>query len=196
MHNDSSANDPKTIWQNQPTEPSAMTLEKIRQKVRELHAKTRRQMLGSLAAPLAVGGLCGYGIKLVRGFAPGLELVFVLAIVWSLAGLYFLNRGMWSAAMPGDAALSTGLEFYRHEVERQRSLSGRVLLWSFAPILLAIATFILFLAMVGARFFPNGLPFVALVVVWIAAYFAIRRRGQRELEREIDELNETERAAR
>ena len=49
---DSPENDPKTIWQNQPTEPSAMTLDKIRQKVRELHAKTRRQLLGNLAVPL------------------------------------------------------------------------------------------------------------------------------------------------
>jgi hypothetical protein len=195
MPNDSSRHDPITIWKNQPTEPSTMTLLLIRSKVRELRARTRRESLGTLAGPIAVGAFYGFAIKEFHGFAPALELVFAFAILWSLAGLYFLNRGMWSRAMPGDAALSTGLEFYRRELERRQRLFRRALGWSLGPILLAIATFILYLAMVGgARFFPNGLPFLALVVLWIAAYFAMRMRGQRELQREIDELNEIESA--
>jgi hypothetical protein len=193
MPNDSSGNDPRKIWQNQPTEPSAMTLLLIRSKVRELRARTQRELLGSLAGPIAVGAFYGFATKEFSGFSPLLQLVFASAIVWSLAGLYFLNRGMWSRAMPGDAALTTGLEFYRRELERRQSLFSRVLLWSFGPILLAIATFILILAMVsGAKVFPNGLPFLVLVVIWIAAYFGIRMRGQRELQRQIDELNEIE----
>jgi hypothetical protein len=170
-----------------------MTLLLIRSKVRELRARTHRELLGSLAGPLAVGVFFGFSIKEFHGLAPVPQLVFAFAIVWSLAGLYFLNRGMWSRAMPGDAALSTGLEFYRRELERRQHLFRRVLLWSFGPILLAIATLILFLAMVGgARFFPNGMPFLVLAVLWIAAYFGIRMRTQRELQREIDELNEIE----
>ena len=74
-----------------------------------------------------------------------------MALAWSLAGLYFLNRGMWAVAMPGDAALTTGLEFCRREIERQRDLLRRVLLWSFGPIMLAIGTLILALTMVGMR---------------------------------------------
>jgi hypothetical protein len=38
----------------------------------------------------------------------------------------------------------------------------------------------------------NGLPFFALVVVWIAGYFIVRLRRQRELDRELDELNAIE----
>src|SRR5579872_6192837 len=188
-------NDPKTIWQNQPTEPSIMTLEKIRQKVRELHAKTRRQLLGSLVVPFVVVGFYGFGMKEF----PALQPLFAFAVAWSLVGLYFLNRGMWSAAMPGDAALSTGLEFYRREIERRRHLFRSVLLWSFAPVLLTIGTFILTLAKIGVRdrgIFPNAMPFMVLVVIWIAAYFVIRMREQRELQREIDELNDIERANR
>ena len=143
MPDDFAENDPKKIWQSQPKEPSEMTLKLIRMKVRELHIKTRRQLWGSWGGPLAVGAFSAYGIKLVHGVFPVLEVAFVFAIVWSLAGVYFLSRGMWSAAMPGDAALSTGLEFYRREVERQRAISGRILLWSLGPILLAIAVSII-----------------------------------------------------
>jgi hypothetical protein len=191
MRDDSPENDPRTIWQNQPTEPSVMTLEKIRHKVRELHAKTRRQLLGNLAVLLIVVAFCGFGIKQF----PAVQPLCAFAIAWSLAGLYFLNRGMWSAAMPGDAALSTGLEFYRREIERRRYLFRRALLWSFGPVLLAIGTFILAIAKIGARgwgIFPNAMPFMAVVVIWIAAYFVLRMREQRELQREINALNDIE----
>jgi hypothetical protein len=159
-----------------------MTLLLIRSKVRELRARTQQELLGLLAGPMAVGVFYGFAIKEFRGFAPVPQLVFAFAIVWSLAGLYFLNRGMWSRAMPGDAALSTGLEFYRRELERRQHLFRCLLLWSFGPIVLAIAALVLRLAMVGGtRLFPNGMPFLVLAVLWIAAYFGIRMRGSGHL---------------
>ena len=193
MENDSSENDPRKIWQDQPKEISTVTLKMIRMKVQDLHTKTRRALWGIWAGPLTVGFFSAYGIKLVHGVFPVLEVAFVVAIVWSLAGVYFFSRGMWSAAMPGDAALSTGLEFYRREIERHRALYGRVLLWSFGPIVLALAAFILFsVIVVGGKIYPNGMPFLILVAIWIVAYFALRMRARRELQREIDDLKDIE----
>jgi hypothetical protein len=207
MRNDSSENDPRTIWQNQPTEPSIMTLEKIRQKTQELHAKTRRQMIGNSIMPLAVFAFYGYCIAKFSN--PALRTIFACAIAWSLAGQYFLNRGMWSAMLPGGAALSTGLESYRREVERQRSLFGRFMLWQFGPLMFAIATLILLILTlgIGNRAMPlNGAnltgallemsPFLTLMAIWILSFFVIRMRAQRQLQREIDELNDIERANR
>jgi hypothetical protein len=197
MRNDSFGNDPRTIWQNQPTEPSAMTLEKIRQKVRELHAKTRRQLLGNLVLPVIIVAFYGFGIKQFQN--PALRSVFAFAIAWSLAGLYFLNRGMWSAMLPGDAALSTGLESYRREVERRRSLSGRIMLWGFGPVVFAIATLIMLILSlgIGSGMSLKGTllkmtPFLSLLFLWLVSYFIIRMRQQRELQREIDQLNDIE----
>lgn len=177
----------KTTWQNQPTETSAMTLKLLRSKARELQAKTRRHLLGTLAGPVGTAFLFWFGIRAFPRFQPVLEPLFAFALVWSLVGFYFLNRGMRSAAMPGDAGVNTGLEFCRAEVERRRDLLRRVLLWSLAPLLLAIGTLIFALAEVGLR---NGLPFVTLVGLWIVGYFVLRFREQRELDREIDELND------
>ena len=191
MQDDLQDKDPRAIWQNQPTEVSEVTLEKIRQKVRDLRAKTRRQLLGNLSLLLVVGFFYVFDVKQSLGMQP----LFLLAIAWSLAGLYFLNRGMWSMAMPGDAALSTGLEFYRREVERQRYLFRRVLMWSFGPVLLAIGAFIAALSKVITKdwkIFPNAMPFMTLVVIWIAAYFVIRKRERHILQREIDELKTIE----
>jgi hypothetical protein len=148
-----------------------------------------------VAGPLAAGFFYAYSMKEFPALRQVLQPSFAFAVAWGLAGLYFLNRGMWSAVMPGDLGLNTGLEVCRLEVERQRDLVRRSLVWSFGPAMLATATFILALALVspGARgIIPNGLPFLIVLVVWIVSWFVIRSREQRELQRELDELKDLE----
>ncbi len=199
MRDDSPENHLKTTWQRQPTEPSAMTWEQIRQKTQELRAETRGALLRGMMVSLLVVAISGYGI--VLGVGSVLRAVFALAVLWSAAGQYFVNRRMWSPALPQDAALSTSLESYRREVERRRSLSGRFLLWSLGPVLLAIATLIgliLSLGMTQRGMLLQGTllkmtPFLAVVVIWLVSVFVIRMRDQRELQREIDLLQDIER---
>jgi len=172
-----------------------MTLNLIRSKARELQSKTRRKLMGMAGGPLAVVFLYAFGLRELAPLGHLLHPLFAGALAWSLTGLYFLNRGMWSVVMPGDAGFSTGLEFCQGELERRRNLLRRGLLWSLGPILLALAAFILGLAMIGTKdhgLFPNGLPFLILVVAWILSYFVLRARELRELRREIDELSELE----
>jgi len=172
-----------------------MILKLIQQRSRDLRARTRKKLLGTLAGPLAASLFYAYGMKEFAPLRQVLQPLFAIALAWSLVGLYFLNRGMWSAVMPGDAGLSTGLEFCRREIGRQRDLVRRILLWTFGPTMLAIGAFVLALAMVSTKdrgLFPNGLPFLIVIVVWIFAYFTIRFREQRELQREIDELSDIE----
>ena len=99
---------------------------------------------------------------------------------------------MWSATLPEDRALSIGLESYRLEVERRCSLSSRFLLWTFGPVVLALATFVVPLLYQGML--SNMIPFLSLLFIWVVSVFVIRMRDQRELQREIGELNDIERA--
>jgi hypothetical protein len=184
---------PQEIWQNQSAERNAMTLKLIEWKARELRAKTRRKLLGILFGPLCVGLLYAFARKEFPAARGMLDPLFICALAWSLTGIYFLSRGMPSATMPADAGLAGGLQFCLGELQRQRDLVHRSLLWSFGPLALAIGVFILGLALVGRGFFPKALPFVALVVVWVGGYFGIRWHEQRGLQREIDELREFER---
>jgi hypothetical protein len=154
-------------------------------------------LLGNLVVPFIVVAFYGFGIK--QFHHPALRSVFAFAIAWSLAGLYFLNRGMWPAMLPGDAALSTGLESYRREVERRLSLSGRFMVWGFGPAVFAIATLIMLilsLGIGGGMSLKGALlkmaPFLTLLAIWLVGFFVIRMRQQRELNREIDQLNEIE----
>ena len=164
-----------------------MSMEKIQQKTRELQARTRRNVVGNIAFAAMASGLYAFGM---RQF-PEMRIPFTLAIAWTAAGAYFLNRGMRSATMPGDAAWSTGMEFYRDEVNRRRLLIRRALWWSFAPAMLAIGTFLLALSKVG-NIFQKAMPFIALVAVWVVAYFVIRMREQSQLRHEIGELDRIE----
>ncbi len=194
MPNDYAGNDPRTIWQNQPTELSTMTLLLIQKKTRELHARTRRELLKSISGPLLALVLGGFGLRFAD---PLLGTVFALAMVWSIAGLYFLHRGLWSAAKPEEAALSVSLESYRREVEQRRFLFSRVLQWNVGPVLLVIAAWILIAVRMGIlnrTTLPKAAPFLILMTVWLGAVIVIRIRQQRELQREMDDLDEIEKA--
>ncbi len=185
MPNDPSTNDPKQVWKNQPEEPHQLTLDEIRRKVRELHDKTRRELIHNIVVTAILVPLAAFGIA--RANHPAQQIGYAVVIAWALAGLFFLNRGMWDAE-PG---ASPGIDVYRREIERRRSLFQRVMRWSFGPMVLAIAVFVLFLNQ-AAR--PGGLgpkaaPFFVLLASWVVAYFYMRRQGRDCLQREIDELN-------
>lgn len=193
MRNDPVGNDPKQVWQSQPTEASTMTLEKIQRKAQELHAKTREELRKQMAVLLFGVAFSVFGI--LRDNDPAPRTAFVVAIVWALAGQYALNRGMWSPAAPADAALTPSLDFYRREIQRRRYLFRRVLGWSLGPLLLAIAAFSGPIVMIGIRntgMIPNMLPFFVLLLLWVGAFFVLRMRARKDLQREIDELNEIE----
>ncbi len=194
MRGDFPGDDPKTIWRSQSIEASTLTLEQIRQKARELHSKTRRELLRTLAGPLMVAFCYVFCIKEFPALQKVLHPLFAFALVWSLAGVYFLNRGKWSGPMPGDTGFSAGVEFCRREIERRRDHFRRILLWWFGPVLMAISAIILGLvAVAGKEVFTKGMPFLTLVVVWIAGYFfVVRVRQQRDFRREIDALNAIE----
>ena len=188
----------KTIWQDQPTEAPTMTLETIRLKAKQYRTKTRRALFGSISTVVIVVALSVFGI--LHTSNAGSRLVFAVAIAWALAGQSFLHRGMWSASLPVDATFSTGLEFYRREVERQQDLVRRILEWSFGPVVLSICTLIVtFFEMTSGgslrmRAISIG-PFTILFIIWIILFFVFQSRGQRKIRRELDELSDIDKVS-
>jgi hypothetical protein len=183
----------KTLWQNQPTEKPTMNMILIRQKARDLHAKTRRHLLGSLGAPAVVAFLYVFCMNQSHQLPGGEQALFALALAWAIVGLVLLNRGKWSSEMPDDAGFSTGLEFCRREIERRRDYFRRVLLWQLGPVILAIGTPVVALTMAsGIEIASKAVPFLTLLVVWIAVYLLFVARKRRELQRDLKELSEIE----
>jgi hypothetical protein len=171
-----------------------MTLVMIRHKTQQLQEKSRRQLFGEIALSLFFVVVYGFGIWVVHGVA--LRAILALDIVWTLAGQYFVDRGSLSDAAQLDVSLNTSLESYRREVERRRYLSSRFLLWTFGPAILAIGVLSTHLLIFAANrgFLGNTVPFFTLLGLWFAGVFVLRMRQRRELQREIDQLNEVERS--
>ena len=194
MPNDSAGRDPKAIWLNQPTEKTTMTLNLIRHRAEELHAKTRRRFLETAIWPLFNACFAAFVWQQFPQVRYTLQPLLAVSIVWGVAGAFVMNRGNWSAAMPGDVGFSAGLEFCRREIERRRGYFSRILLWLLGPLVLAVGSFVWAIAVVaGKSSFPKAMPFLILLLVWITAYFfVIRVRERRQLQREIDELNDIE----
>lgn len=194
MRNDLRDEYVKTLWQNQHTEKPTMSMILIRQRARDLHSKTRRHLLGSVAAPAVVVFLYVFCINQFHQLPAGEHALFALALTWSIVGLVLLTRGKWPAEMPEDAGFSTGLEFCRREIERRRDYFRRVLLWQLAPIILAIGTPVVVLITVfSTAIVPKAAaPFLTLLVVWIVVYLLVVARQRRELQRELKELSEIE----
>jgi Flp pilus assembly protein TadB len=195
MQNDFQNDNPKTIWQKQPTETSKMTLEELRHRARKLHSKIRRELFANIAVALIVVAVSGFGT--LHTHNQVVRLLFVLAVSWALGGQYFLHRGLWSGTPRQDAELSTGLEFYRQQIEGRLSLIRRVLQWSVGPLVLSIGVLILLLTGMlrsQSQSVNKVIPFCTLFAIWLLAFFVLRSQDRRKLKREIDELNDFEKA--
>jgi hypothetical protein len=61
-------------------------------------------------------------------------------------------------------------------------------------MVLTIAVFVIPIVREGVKrwLLPNMLPFLGLLVLWIAGIFVLRARARHQLQREIDELDEIE----
>ncbi len=190
MPNDIPENDPKKIWLDQPTEASEMKLGKLllRQKARELHTKTRHELSRTIALGALLAALSAYGVTWTDDTVA--RVAFGLAAAWALVGQYFLNRRMWRAPLPGDAALTSGLEFCRREVDGRRRLLRNVLRWGIGPLIPALGAFTWTIWDKGPM--EKMAPFLTILAIWLVGTIVIRVRGERELQREIDELDQIE----
>lgn len=190
---DNSPANPKTLWQSQKNEETRMTLELLRQRVRDLNAKRRRDLLVTVLAAAIVLALSAWGITRTHSIA--LQIIFVLSSAWALAGLYFVKRGLRSAELLDDSTLSTGLEFYRLQIQQNLAIFQRTLPWTFGPVVVAVCAIAVVLAGIAQdqdQPLSRIAPFCILFVLWLIAAPAMRSRKRRELRRELDLLNSLE----
>jgi hypothetical protein len=192
---DKSPANPQTVWQNQKNEETRMTLELLRQRVRELNAKRRRDLLTVVAVAAIVLGVSVFGVG--RTHFLGLQIIFVLSSIWALAGLYFIKRGLRSAELLADSTLHTGLEYYRLQIQQNLAIFNRVLPWTYGPVIVAIGTLVVVLAGMAqheSQPVSRIAPFCILFLLWMAAVPIVRSRKHRELRKELEVLNRLESA--
>ena len=182
--------DPKKLWQDQPMEAIQMSLQLLRRRAQELQTKSRLAALAWMAIALVLAIVFAAGLVRTQNLLSRIGLG-VLSL-WALYGVYQVYRRMWPASIAADAAWSTSLDFYRKELERRRDYVRDIwrlsVLWLFFIGLALLILPMLIATRSNPRLLLNAIPFFVLLLVWFVTFFFIRKRDQRNLQAEIDEL--------
>lgn len=198
MANEFPTNDPRNVWQNQPTEAFKMSAEQLRLKAQQRQSKARFEAITQITIGLV---LC---IFFARAIPATRELVsrlgFVVLSVWSLYLAYQAYRWIWPGRVKQQAAASVTVESYRAELEKRRDYALNIwqragLTFCFLGIALVLGPTVV-RSLAVPRLLWNVVPVLVLLIIWLAVFFPTRRRRQQKLRREIEELKGLERESR
>ncbi len=188
-------NDPQKIWQDQPTEAMKMSLDEIRRRAQKLQMKGRLAALSTIVIGLALCVL--FALSSARPQEVIGRIGWGMLSLWGLYAAYQAYKWTWPGRLAADATFSTSLDFYRRELERKHDYARHVwrragLTFCFAGLALAIVPGLI-RAFKTPRLLLNMAPLFVLLVIWFVVFFSMRRRNQRKLQGEIDELKMLER---
>ena len=186
--NNPMSNDIRSLWQSQTTKPSNVSLDLIRHKARRLEETMHQQVVSACVAAVLIVVIALYVSWQLD------QIVFRMGasalILWAVS-LVYQARKVLPRQSALNATLSASLDFYRQELERQRSYlrAGRNTIW---PVLLSAALFLTpFVrgAMAKPTLLVNFAPFLTVMVVWVVSVFVVAGRKLRAVQKEIEELD-------
>ncbi len=193
MSPETSPDDAKTLWRNQPSEETAVTLDNVRDRAEKFQSQIRRRnMREYLAAPLVVV-MCGVCMWFFPGWmmktGSAFFIIAVLFVVWQLH-----NRGA-AEMLPANSGMSL-VVFHREALIRQRDALRSVGTWYLAPFVPGLVLFVL------GRYFQFHAPgrtlpwdrqiilLCAVIAVLISGIiWLLNVWGAERLQREIDHLD-------
>ncbi|MGA9796024.1 MAG: hypothetical protein WBQ17_10880 [Rhizomicrobium sp.] len=191
---DPASHDAKSIWQNQKTEDTTVTLEDIRNRAAKFQKRVRNRNLREYIASAIVIAVFGFYALHLPGWMTKLGSAMTIAAM--LFVTWQLHRRGQAHDTPDGATTARLLAFHREELSRQRDMVRTVLWWYMAPFLPGIALIFL------GRYFQSHVPgrtlaedhlvillggiIAALIVaiVWLLNMWAAAR-----LQNRIDELD-------
>jgi hypothetical protein len=198
MANEFPSPDPKTIWQNQPTEQFSMSADQLRYKAQRLQRKARVKTIFSIIMGIALFIFFARQTFLAGYSVPGMGLGLI-----SLWGIYFAYQAChwtWPNSVAQDATLDTTLRSYRTGLEQQGYYARNIWLRTGLPFcFLGLALVVvpgLIKSFSNPGLFVNFVPLFGLLALWFVAFYFIRRRDRRKLAQEIKDLRAFEGANR
>lgn len=181
------APDPRQLWQNQSTEPFRMSTQQLRLKAAERESRSRTEALASIVLGFVMAGAFAWAAFRAHDLTTRLGWGLL-----SFSGLYFarqVHKWLWPGRLASDATPVETVRYYRTLLEKRRDFERHA--WRRSGIPLAFLGIAIVLApplIRSPQLVPKAAPFFVLLAVWLAVLFPMRRRRQRALQREIDEL--------
>jgi uncharacterized membrane protein YfcA len=188
-------NDPQKIWQNQPTEPLKMSADEMRGKAQQRRKKARLEALRTIAIGILFCIFFAWTFTRAHAALPRMGLG--LLSLWGMYVSYQAYRWIWPGRPGPEAAANTSVEFYRSELEMSRDYGLHVwrragLTFCFLGLALVVLPGVV-QSLNTPRRLLNFVPLFALLAIWFAMFFPMRKRKLRKLQQEIDELRALER---
>ncbi len=198
-------NDPRNIWQEQPTEAFKMSADQLRLKAQKRQKGVRAQVLRDTIIGLVLSVFFAWNLIKLHQVWWGLghpvslwstRMGLGLLSLWGLALPFLLYKWVWPARLVPDAPLNTTLQWYRGQLEKGRDFDRRVwLILIPAFVGIALVWVPALISSLGKRreLLQNSLHLFVLLAIWLPTFLYLRkgRRGRRE--KEIDQLRAFER---
>jgi hypothetical protein len=189
MSDQTKGQDPGCIWRDQPEERLPVNLEQIvNRRTEELSSSTRSEILMSIGAAVLLFGVVAWRLQIAH---EGLvEFGLGAAVAWVAISLYGFRRRIWRRDPSPEAVATTGLEYYRTELERRRNHLRNGWLWHGPLFLASLILVAIFTGRANVAFQPlrNVLPLLVLLAAWTGFGFWRRWLQAKDLQREIEEL--------
>jgi uncharacterized membrane protein YecN with MAPEG domain len=137
----SGSHDAKTIWQNQETEGTTVTLQDIRRRAAKFQKRIRNRNLREYIASAVVIAAFAFVAWNMTGWM--IKLGGVLTVAATIFTVWQLHRRGRAQAVPDGATAAGLLAFHREELVRQRETVRTVWLWYLLPFLPGMALLML-----------------------------------------------------
>ena len=191
--------DLKNIWRNQETEKAIMSVEEVRLNARKYMRRNRRDLIASSVFAVLTAVWCGTilmnaritPLRLVAGLIMA---VMVTSTVWRLLRVYRRSRGKWASVISGpNAAMTSCLEFYRGELERQREYARYPS--AHLVVVFVVAVWLMREALMQRRpdLYHMVLPYILIVALGMIVLMALRKLQSRRVHADLDALDVFER---
>lgn len=188
MPDKDSKNDPKAAWRSQPVERINMTPQDFEHRANRLRTETRRDMLASAAALLAILLLVW---KFKFSLSAWYDVGFAVAVIWTAISVIWFRKRIWPEQPLAGSLSASGADFYRSQIRERRDHLKATWAW-LGPAFLALGLFAIRIvnqALHESVPLRNLAPFLALCVIWAAAVVVKRRAKLRKLDEEIRQLD-------
>jgi hypothetical protein len=147
---DPAFHDAKSIWRNQETEGTTVTLEDIKSRADKFQKRIRNRNLREYIASVFVIAAFGFVAWHMHGWMIRLGGATIIAA--TLFVMWQLHRRGRANAVPDGATAGGLLAFHRAQLVRQRDAVRSVWLWYLAPFVPGLALISL------GRYFQNHVP--------------------------------------
>ena len=179
----------QALWQSQPLQQRAVSIDEVRARARYLERRVarrnRREYLAAVVVLLAYATILWFAPVAAVRIGAGLIIVATIFLCYRL-------RTYGSATpLERNAGMHTSVEFYRAQLERQRDLLRSVWRWALLPFVPGALVALVGLARarpeLTSRLVVYGVASLALMV----GLHALNRRAAGRIQRELDRFNES-----